>query len=545
MPSPGTTGLGLMGVLSLAILPGATKSIRAQEETGAVQFQISCGPESQARFDRGATLLHFFQWEEAGEVFREIVARDSTCVIAEWGLAMALRGNPFSGEPSKANLREAWSFLSDTTDLDATTPRERGYLEALSAYFRNHDHLDHRARSLTHEVKMRELTQRYPDDLEAKVWYARAAVTNAIISDATLERRTEIGTLLEALLAEHPAHPGISHYLIHAYDHPDLAHRGLDAARRFTRIAPPAHPARHIPSYIFARLGLWDDVIEADLSSLETSHDVPDSAGAEVVPGSRFEVLDFLTYAYLQQGRDEEARKAVKAATRLRASTPDSSLAEPARYARATVSVRYALERRDWAGAANLKVLEDSEFPPAEAVTRFARALGAARHGDLETTRAEFERLLAIERSLPATQAHWRRRIEAQRLAVSAWASLAEGDTTNAAVLAAEAADREDSIGIHPGTPGPAVPARELLGDVLLEMGRYEDARTAYGAALRVAPNRARSLFGSAWAAQLLGDHDAAADWFKRYVTLTNKGDGDRPELAVAEAYVQGYARRR
>jgi tetratricopeptide (TPR) repeat protein len=552
MPSPGIMRFGLIGALSLAILPGLARPIQAQdqsvqvrEELGRVQFPISCRPESQAQFERGASFLHSFRWKEADKEFREIAVRDSTCAMAEWGLAMALRGNPFLGEPPEANLREAWSLLSSATNLEAVTPREREYLEAVTVYFRNAGQHDHGARSLIYEVKMRELTQRYPDDLEARVFYARAVAANAIATDTTLERRVEIGAELDSLLASHPAHPGIAHYLIHIYDHPALAHRGLDAAHRFARSAPQTDHARHIPSHIYTRLGMWDEVIEANTFSLEVSREGVDSTEeAEEINDLRVHALDFLVYAYLQQGRDNDARKVVKELARLQERAPDARLLEPAHHVLAAVPARYALERRDWAGAATLPEPEASGSPSAQAVTRFARALGAARNRDLETTRAEFEKLLAVERSMPNTRGPWRRRTEAQRLAISAWVAFAQGDTTSALLLAAEAADREDSLEFHPALPPPVVPTRELLGDLLIEMWRYEDAGAEYEAVLQSAPNRARSLFGAAWSAQLLGEHESAADWFMRYLTLTQKGDGDRPEVVVAEAYVRRYARR-
>jgi tetratricopeptide (TPR) repeat protein len=494
-------------------------------------------------FEQGVVLLHAFAWEEATQAFRNVAERDGSCLMAYWGLAMTLRLDPFGADAPQDNLRQGWAAVGEALGLDAGTPRERDYLEAIAAYYRDFDQLDHRARSLTYEVKMRELAQRYPDDLEATVFHARAAAVNAIAVDTTLERRREIGRMLDSLFEAHPEHPGIPHYIIKVYDTPELAHLGLDAARRYGVMVPTASHAQHIASHIFAHLGMWDETVAANLTAIRDSQRLEvaaDSVGRRVV---RLHAMDYLIYAYLQQGRDSEARAFVRHAHSLdRESQSDRSAAW--QRARAAVPARYALERHDWVAAAALAVHAGEEVPSAEAITRFARALGAVREGDLETTRAEFDALLALERSLPPSQALWRRTIEAQRLAVSAWVALAEGDTTNALLLAAEAADRQEGIREDLGLPGQIVPTRELQADLLVEISRFEDAGAAYEAVLQRAPNRARSIFGAAWAAQLAGDHDAAADWYRRFLTLMAKGDGDRPELTVAEAYVRGYAQK-
>ena len=530
--------------LCLAI-PLMIGSLAAQSEESSLQptqlaprvdFSTSCAPSAQPLVEQGVAALHTFQFTGADSAFVQLAARDSTCLFAAWGRAMVLRADPYAGVPSDSSLQAGWSLLAEAIDHSSGTSRERDYLDALITFFRDFDKLDHRARALTYEVKMRDLAQRYPSDLEAQVLWLQAASANASFGDSTLERRRIIGTALQTLQAQHPEHPGIVHYLTRVYDHPELASLGVDAARRFATIAPGAFTAQHLPSHLYRRGGEWNDVVRANLAALDVAVHAKDSV----------HVKDFLVYAYLQYGADEEARSIAKQSLTSSQSTSDSpsALTGIEQYALASIPVRYALERRDWALAAMLPLPTSDVSGPAEAMTHFARALGSARTGDLEVTRAEFEQLLAVERTLPEN-GDWRRVTEARRLAVSAWVALAEGDTTNALLLAAEAADREDQVESDPEVPGPVASTRELLGDLLVEVGRYDDARAAYQVVLEQQPNRARSVFGAAWAAQLAGDHEEAAEGYRRFLALMEDGNGDRPELAVAKAYVQAYAQTR
>lgn len=530
--------------LALAI-PLMIGSLAAQSEESSLQsshfaprvvFSTSCAPDAQPLLEQGVAALHTFQFAVADSAFVQVADRDSTCLIAAWGRAMVLRADPYVGVSSDSSLQAGWSLLAEEINRSSGTSRERDYLDALIAFFRDFDKLDHQTRALTYEVKMRDLAQRYPGDLEAQVLWLQAASANASFGDSTLERRRVIGTGLQSLHAEHPEHPGIVHYLTRVYDHPELASLGVEAARQFATIASGAFTAQHLPSHLYRRVGKWNEVVQANLAALDVAVHSKDSVHAK----------DFLVYAYLQYGDDEEARSIAKKSLTSSQSTSDaqSVLTGIDRYALAAIPVRYALERRDWALAAVLPPPTSDATGPAEAMTHFARALGAARTGDVEVTRTEFEQLLAVERSLPEN-GDWRRITQARRLAVSAWVALAEGDTTNALLLAAEAADREDGVETDPEVPGPIASARELLGDLLVEVGRYDDARVAYQVVLEQQPNRARSVFGAAWAAQLAGDHEEAADGYRRFLALMEDGNGDRPELAVAKAYVQAYAQTR
>lgn len=510
------------------------------DQLGRVTLETSCAPAAQARLPGAVALLHSFWWERAEQAFQQVAETDSSCVMALWGLAMTLRLNPFAGAPPEENLRRGWALLQRAAIMRTGTPRERGYLEAIAGFYRDFDQLEHHTRMLTHEVKMRELASRYPDDVEATVFYALAAAANAPKNDSTYERHQEIGALLDTLLRRYPDHPGIAHYLIHIYDSPELAHLGLDAARRYAQIAPAAYHALHMPSHIFVRLGMWDETIGSNLASAAVARSLEEQDEANGIHHARLHAMDYLAYAYLQRGHDTEARALAHEAHRVDSVAPGGQ-AIGAAYALAAIPARYALERRDWAQAAKLPVRPSPDFPFAEAIGRFARGIGAARLGDLQGARSELNALQAVERKLGG-DAYWADLAKSQRLALSAWVAFAEGDTTNALLFAAEAADLEVAADKHPVTPGLITSARELQADLFVEFARYEDAYNAYTATLEREPNRARSVFGAAWAAQLAGEHAAAADWYARYVALMETATGDRPEVAVAKAYVKGYA---
>jgi tetratricopeptide (TPR) repeat protein len=497
------------------------------EKLGKVSFPTSCKAEAQPRFERAVAMLHSFWFDEAHRAFEEVATADPTCAIAHWGIAMTLLGNPLLGQPlPQQRLASALAAAERGSALAAhASPRERGYVEAALALYRGVGS-DRRPRLQAYEAAMRTLREQYPDDAEAAVFYAIAVVANAPASDLTFARQKHAAEILTPLFARQPDHPGLAHYIIHAFDSPQLAGHGLAAARRYADIAPSAPHALHMPSHIFTRLGYWDESISTNRRSAAAE---PDS-NAAVHP------MDYMVYAYLQQGRDEEARKVVTRAVQ----NPDRFYGGIIGYNFAAMPARYALERGRWADAAQLRVPTNAP-PYVEAVTRFARAIGAARSAQPALAREEIARLDALRDSLQrAGDQYWATVVEAQRLAAAAWAARAAGNDGAAVRLARAGAELEETVEKHPVTPGPLLPARELEGDLLLDLGRPADALRSYEKTLEREPNRARALAGAARAAELAKNTDAARKYYAALAKLMDRADADRVEARTAKAFISG-----
>jgi pentatricopeptide repeat protein len=504
------------------------------EQLGRVEFPTSCDPAVQPRFERAVALLHSFWWSEAEATFTEVARADPGCAMAHWGLAMVARSNPFAGPPGPEQVRAGRAAAVRATELSPPTPRERGYVAAVRSLFDDAGGRDHSARAAAYEEAMRRVHEAHPDDPEAAIFYALALTSNTPFTDHSFERQRRAGRILGSLLEDRADHPGIAHYLIHTYDAPPIAHLGVEAARQYSRIAPSVPHALHMPSHIFTRLGMWDASIEANLASAEAAREYEERQQMGEVSFDRAHAWDYLVYAYLQQGRDGEARGVLDEMRRSRA-TP--SIATD--YAFAAIPARYALERGRWADAARLDLRASPGFPAGEAITHFARGLGAARLGDLATARREVGELERIRQALQeARQGYWGEVVEAQRLAVLGWVAHAGGQAEQALDLLARAAEIEERVDKHPVTPGPIVPARELEGDLLLELGRFEEALGAYETALRSEPNRARLLFGAGRAAELAGRRAAAKEHYAAYLEVMRLADQGRPEPVTARAFL-------
>jgi tetratricopeptide (TPR) repeat protein len=494
------------------------------ETLGSVNFPTTCAPAVQPRIDRAVAMLHSFWFTEAQDAFAEIAAADSTCAMAQWGLSMTLWGNPFVRQPiPEERARPGLEAARRATGLAArASHREQMYADAALALWRDADSLDHLARLGRHEEAMRRLYEAHPEDQEAAIFYARAVIANAPPSDLEFKRQLYAATILDTLFATHPDHPGLAHYLIHTFDAPKLASHGLSAARRYAAIAPAAPHALHMPSHIFTRLGYWDESIETNRRSAAAE---PDS-NAAVHPN------DYMVYAYLQQGRDEEARKIV-ARTR---DDPTRYYTSILGYNAEAMRARYALERSAWREAAALSLPEKAP-PIVEAIARFTRAVGAARSGQVAQARAEVERLAALRDTLVARKdVYWSTIVGAQRLAAAAWVSRAEGRSDEAIRLAREGAELEETVEKHPVTPGPLLPARELEADLLMELGRPADALRSYESTLTREPRRARALYGAARAADKAGRREAASAYYTELAGLMRRADASRPEAKAARS---------
>lgn len=465
---------------------------------GRVGFPTPCGAAAQRSFERGVALLHSFWYEEAGRAFADVVAADSVCAMGYWGLAMS-RLHPLWEPPTRADCEAGLAAARRAQDASRRGSPERLWADAIAAYYAGFDSVDHRVRLASYERAMEDLVARRPADEEARIFFALALIANGQLDagDTTYARQRQAARILEPLFRRLPDHPGLAHYLIHAYDSPPLARDGVQAADRYASIAPAVPHAQHMPSHIYVRVGQWSRVVQANRRSAEAGARFEREQGMPGLWDEHAHALDYLVYGYLQLGDDSAARAIADQMASVARTVPGNSLKTD--YALAAIPARVALEREDWPAAAALRVRPAPAWWGAEAITHFARALGAARSRRVPAARAEVDTLAQLERSLAArggAQAYWSSQVQIQRKAAAAWLAWAGGDTTAALREASQAADLEDGIGKHPVTPGPVLPARELYADLLLAAGRRGQARAQYQAVLRRQPGRARSLAG-------------------------------------------------
>jgi hypothetical protein len=532
--------LGTVIVVLIMLTTSGVAVAHDGEKLGKVSFVTSCSPAAQGKFDRGVALLHSFWFGEAAKAFNDVAATDPACGMAYWGLAVTALGNPLGGAPNARDLATGVAAAEKAVTVGAKTQRERDYIAAIGTFYKDSGTIEHRPRALAYEKAMEQLSARYPDDREAAIFYALALNITLVPTDKTYANQLKAAAILEKAFAEQPEHPGVAHYLIHSYDFPPIAPKGLDAARRYAKIAPSAPHALHMPSHIFTRLGYWQESIDTNRASAQSAK--AELAATQQGSGSynALHAMDYMMYGFMQLGRDREAAALVEEIRGYR--TVDVEHIASA-YAFAAMPARYALERRRWSEAAALTLqpaqLGWKKFPQAEAITVFARGLGAARSGDAAAARKEADRLGELRDALTQMKVtYWAEQVEIQRQVTVAWIARAEGRNDEAQALLKAAADREDATEKHPVTPGAIMPARELLGDLLLEVGQPAQALTAYEASHRTEPNRFLGLFGAARAAELSGNAAKAKDYYGKLLTLASAADGDRPELKQAKAYL-------
>jgi hypothetical protein len=526
-----TTAIHAIALATIAAAPAAAQdhhAAHAAEKLGTVHFPTSCAPAVAPRMDRAVALLHSFEFGASLQAFGEVIGADSTCAMAYWGRALSRWSNPMAaGNRDTVQLAQGRRFAEDAARLAGrASERERGYITAVGRLYRDYEHVDQSTRVADYERAMADLVASQPADTEAKIFHAIALVATADPTDKSYAKERRAGALLESLWVKQPDHPGLAHYIIHTYDIPALAPLAAAAARRYAEIAPTAAHAQHMPSHTFTRLGHWNESVRANLQSRDAA--MRDSALGEALHAS-----DYMEYAYLQMRRDDEARAirdrvpALAARydpTVVRGAAPPSA----AFFAIAAIPARYALERRDWADAAALTP-KASAFPHTEAMTYFARALGDAHLGRLELARESVDSLAAIATRLAASnEPYWAEQVQIQRLGAEAWLDLAAGRQADALARMTEAAKREDATEKNAVTPGPLAPARELLGDMLMELHRPTGALAAYRATLAKEPNRFRALDGAHRAATAGGDSRAAADYAAQLARLTGAPDPQR-----------------
>ena len=512
---------------------------------GKVHFPISCGTAAQKKFDTALAMLHSFWYAKSANAFSAMAASDPGCAMAHWGVAMS-HFHQIWYAPPPDDRRAGAAAIEAARAAPRKTKRESDWIEALATYFRDSETVDHVTRYLAYEKAMADLAANYPKDREASISYALTlnGVALALPPDKTYARQRKAGEILAPIFREMPQHPGVAHYIIHSYDFPTLADRGLDAARRYSKIAQDSPHALHMPSHIFTRLGMWEDSIRSNIDSATAARkDVE-----RTMPGARsfdeLHAMDYLAYAYLQTGRDGEARKVLEDAARAEKFDKEYFAAA---YALTAIPARLALERRDWNAATSVGLSPAafpwSRFPYTEATVVFARAMGFARLDNRDAARAQITQLEGLRDSLKkAGNAFWADTVEIVRLESAAWLARAERRDSESVELMKSAAALEDSTDKHPVTPGPILPAREQLGDLLLELGRPAEALVEYRADLAASPNRLNGLHGAARAARLSGDALAARGYYEKVVALLAKGDGAKEQLAEAREYLGGKA---
>jgi tetratricopeptide (TPR) repeat protein len=497
----------------------------APQALGDVHFAIGCTPEAQARFDGAMRLQHSFWYQQAAAAFRTVREADPGCAMSYWGEAMALLLNPFNA-PVAQNLREGQALLAEARRIGGRDEREAGYIAALSEAFAGTDLPGHRARLERYEAAMAALHARFPEDSEAAILYALALDIAASPNDKTYARQLRAAEILEREFARQPQHPGVAHYLIHTYDVPPLAARGLPAAQRYAGIAPDAPHALHMPSHIFTRVGQWTASVDTNRRSAEVAR-----ASGEI--DDELHATDYMVYAYLQGGQDGAARAIVEGLGGGARATPKRNAGF---FALAAMPARYALERGDWTGAASL-VPRESEFRYVTAMTHFARALGAARGGQPGRTGDDLAALDRIAEELRGRDPYWTEQVSIQRLSAEGWTAFAAGDRARGLDLLKQASAREALTEKAPVTPGPLAPARELLAEALLESGDAAGALVEFQRVQENEPNRFRAVLGAARAAEQAGQAEVARQHYARLLEIA-AADTPRPEIAVARRYL-------
>jgi tetratricopeptide (TPR) repeat protein len=510
----------LLGVLALAD-EGHHHEDLTDEQLGTVHFPISCAASVQKPFERGIALLHSFWYEEAEKEFTQITKDDPSCALAHWGVAMSL-WHQLWDHPSAATIKRGQAELKKAQALPPRTDRERDYLAALRAFYEKKG--DHNERARAYSEAMEGMYQHYPDDREAAAFYALSLLASEPDGDSTFANRKKAAAVLEKLFAEEPTHPGVAHYLIHSYDKPQLAELGLRAAQSYAKIAPAAPHALHMPSHIFARLGLWQDDIDSNLASIAATR----RTAAMHMGGASHQLhaMDFLQYAYLQCGREADAKKLTEELDTLRG-VDGKQLG----YTKIQFVQRYAFELHHWQEAVSLPIAPDAK-PGMKALVYWGRAIGEARAGNAAAARKGLERIKAIQKSMTtASEKYESDALTAYIEGAEPWVLHAEHQDKEAIALLRARADKEDKIGEEQD-----MSSREMLADMLLELRRPEEALPEYEVALKLNPNRFNSLYGAASSAEMAGKNEKATTYYAQLVKVCAGSNSDRPELGRAKA---------
>ena len=550
--------MALRTMLAL-ILFGAVSLLQAQDEHaghnstsefGKVHFEISCNPAAQRGFDRAVAMLHSFFYPETEKAFQSVAQEDPSCAMAYWGIAISQRPNPLTAPFAPALLKQGWEAIQKARAASPPTQRERDWIEALATFFDGYDTVDQRTRSERYEAAMARLYRRYATDTEAAAFYALALLEAVDLTDKKYSRQLKAAEVLERLRKTQPDHPGVVHYLIHSYDYAPIASKGLPAARRYAALAPSAPHALHMPSHIFSTLGMWQEAIRSNLAADAANRAYaasvnPSAAANPATIAARYHNLDFLTNAYLQLGQDQHAKAVVDERNSIAELPTGAGMTAQTGFA--ALVVRYDFERGAWKHAAELSPI-NTPFKQADAIIWFARALGAARSGDVAGSKLSLNQISRLQKELVAAgDPYWAEQVGIQEMAASAWIALAENNPSQAIVLMRNAADLEDRSEKHIAMENRLSPMRELLGELLLEARKPSDALREFERSLRVVPNRFRSLAGAGQAAAESGKKKSAESYYKQLLSMAADGAADgeteRSALQTARSFMQQNGR--
>lgn len=516
--------------ISFFCVPLATAQEKPAEKLGKVDFPVSCTPEAQEQFNRAVAMLHSFWFPQAPKAFTAVSGIDPDCAMAHWGIAISERGNPLVGPPNSAALKRGLASVEKAKAMGAKTQRERDYIAAIELFYKDFDKLDHRTRVSAYEKAMEQLYLAFSQDTEAAIFYALALNEAIDYEDKTYARQLKAAKILEKVYAKQPEHPGVLHYLIHSYDFPPLAPRGVETAKRYASVAPSAPHALHMPSHVFSMLGMWQESIKSNREALG-------------VAKNYVHAMDFMVYAHLQMAQDVEAKRLLEESAALyKTQAPVAELTPTGgvlgvHTAFAAIPARYAIERGSWADAAALQPRPST--PAADAITHFTRAMGSARNGDVNSARKDIGQLDSLKNTLTKSkQKYWADQVEIQRRAAAAWLAHAEGKKDEALKSMRSAAALEDASEKHVAMENRLWPMRELLGEMLLELNQPAEALKHFEASFKSAPNRFRGYYGAATAAERLGDQRKARSYYEKLVALSKNADTERPELKEAKVFL-------
>ena len=507
---------------------------------GTVEFSLSCAEKVRANFNLATALLHSFEYTEAEKVFAKVIDEDPECIMAYWGAAMC-NFHPLWASPSQADLQKGSRIITLARSLESKSTRESDYLEAIATIYDQWDKLDHHTRALKFEKASEKIYEKYPNDNEAAIFYALALRATANPNDKSFHNQKMAGEILNKIFVNEPNHPGIAHYIIHTYDYPELAELALPAARKYASIAAASAHAQHMPSHIFTRLGLWDESIQSNLNSISAAQCYAQNMGIKGHWDEELHGMDYLIYAYLQEAKDDNASEQIEYLKTINEVFP---LDFKEAYSFGAMPARFALERKRWAEAAQLELKPVSfpweKFQWEKANVNFGRLLGAVHTHNLAAAENELKQLQLIHEKLNEAKESYKANLVLIQIKTSeGWIKFAEGQKTAALSLMSAAADMEDSTEKDPVTPGEVIPARELLGDMYLEMGEPAKALEAYEADLTRHPKRFNGLYGAGLAEEKLGNAKKAILYYKKLLAFTNSSDHKRPQQEAAELFVR------
>ncbi|HYC85559.1 MAG TPA: tetratricopeptide repeat protein [Chryseosolibacter sp.] len=525
---------------SMNLLRGDIALCGSQEKFGSVSFGSSCSEKVRDNFNLAVALLHSFEYPEAEKVFASVLEEDPECFMAYWGVAMS-NFHPLWAPPTPDELVKGARTITVARSLETPSAREKDYLEAVAVIYDDWEKTDHRSRVQKFEIASEKIYRLYPEDKEAAIFYALALRAAADPSDKTFAKQRKAGDILNSLFPDEPNHPGIAHYLIHTYDYPELAELALPAARKYASIASSSAHALHMPSHIFTRLGLWQESANSNISSMDAAKCYAEKTGIDGHWDEELHGLDYLVYAYLQQGDDEKAREQLNYLKTVKKVFPENFKIA---YTFASVPTRFALERKDWTEATKLQP-EPVEFPWdqflwEQAIVVFGRTLGAIHTERLDLAKEGLEKLKGFHSRLTQSgKVYEADQVDIQIKTSQAWIEFVTGNKATAVSLMNTAAEMEDKTEKHPVTPGEVVPARELLADMYMEMKEYDKAFAAYELDLKRHAGRFNGLFGAALAAERTGNQPKAHAYYTQLVSLANSSGKKRPEVLAAEKYLK------